>query len=530
MFKGCTGITDLDLTGLDVNNVTTMAYMFDGCSALTNVDITGWNSENLTDISYMFRSCKVFDVLDLSDLDTSKVTKFDYLFNNCITNSLILDGWDFSSMSTTTDWLTGQSSKNVSLKNVIAKGSFTCPYASESIDLTGIDTTNCTSFKLNGCDAPVINLSSINTSNFTSFSSMFSGCYNVTDLDMNHFVTDKLANLYCTFENCTSLTSLSVNHFNTSKVSNMGYTFFGCTNLTSIDITNWDLSSVSNMDYMFAECKKLTEIKMGGNPAKITSSSYVDYMFNNISTNGVLRYNPDYNYSYIIAKLPSTWKAEPLVNITNCTSLTIEADNILYNQTSTTIRYTAVVNGTNPVSGNTMTDITVTGEITYEGIPVNNSDSEVTRTISYTFYGVTATIDIVQYSKPTFTVNLGSYWTLSDVNPDPDNYEGAYYYRGKSNPGFTINLSKGWTEFNVRALINCNSSYSYIRLCQIDGGTTAATDIKGYVGSYTKDPNQLSQYATYTYTNIDPNSEHTIYIYHIYSYKQGDAYVLLPKQ
>jgi surface protein len=139
--------------------------------------------------------------------------------------------------------------------------------------------------------------------------------------------------------------------------------FRGCSNITSIDLTHLQLDNVTNMDNMFYNCTKLVELKMGGNPAKITSSSYVENMFYQVKTNGVLRYNIDYDYSKIIAKLPSTWKAEPLVNITNCTNLTIEADDVTWEQKFTTIRYTAVVNGTNPVSGATMTGVTLTGEV-----------------------------------------------------------------------------------------------------------------------------------------------------------------------
>jgi hypothetical protein len=117
------------------------------------------------------------------------------------------------------------------------------------------------------------------------------------------------------------------------------------------------------MDNMFAGCTSLTEVRMGGNPAKITSSSYVDGMFSNITTKGVFYYNAEYDYSKIIAKLPSTWKAVPLINPTECTSLTIEADNVTSDKTSTTIRYTAIVNGTNQISGAEMTGIELIGTV-----------------------------------------------------------------------------------------------------------------------------------------------------------------------
>lgn len=528
MFQNCTNVTDLDLTGLDVSLVTNMSYMFNGCTKLTNINFNGWNTDSLTNISYMLQNCKTFDVLDLSSINISKVENISYLLDSVTCNSLILDGWDFSSVTNNGSWLTGQTAKNVSLKNVIAKGGFICPYASESIDLTGIDTSACTSFSLNGCDAPTIDLSSVNTSNFTSMGSMFSGCGNVTSLNISHFDYSKVITMSYMFYNCVDLSgTLTIGGNN--KVTNMSNMFYGCSSLTKIDLTNLQLDLVTNMDYMFYGCTKLEEVKMGGNPAGITNSSYVDYMFNGITTEGVLYYNTEYDYSKIIAKLPSTWKAVPLINATECTSLTIEADNVLYDQTSTTIRYTAVVNGTNPISGNVMTDITIAGEYTYEGIPVNTGDTEVTRTLSYTFYGATATVDITQYCKPTYTVNLGTGWELSDINPDPDNYEGGYTnINTQASSIMTINLSKGWTEFDVLSRVNqgtTSSNYSRLQLYGLDS-STVVQNWRYSSGSL----DNISDYSLYTYKNIDPSVEHTIQIRLYYLSYACKAYVLLPKQ
>ena len=73
--------------------------MFNGCTKLTNINFSGWNTDSLVNMSYMFQDCTSLDVLDLSMFDTSKVTDMQKLFYNCKTNSLILDGWDFSSLS-----------------------------------------------------------------------------------------------------------------------------------------------------------------------------------------------------------------------------------------------------------------------------------------------------------------------------------------------------------------------------------------------------------------------------------------------
>jgi surface protein len=192
--------------------------------------------------------------------------------------------------------------------------------------------------------------------------SMFSGCSAVSSLNISHFDYSNVTNMNYMFYGCSNLSGTLTMGGN-NKVTDMSEMFYGCSKLTKIDLTNLQLDLVTNMDNMFYGCASLKEIRMGGNPAKITASSNVDYMFNNITTEGILYYNSEYDYSEIIAKLPSTWKAIPLVNATECTSLTIEAYNVTSDKTSTTIRYTAIVNGTNPISGATMTGIELTGKV-----------------------------------------------------------------------------------------------------------------------------------------------------------------------
>jgi hypothetical protein len=65
---------------------------------------------------------------------------------------------------------------------------------------------------------------------------------------------------------------------------------------------------------MFYECRQLTEIKMGGDVSNVTN---VENMFGGyIASSGTFYYNSSYDYSKIIAKLPSGWTSVPctLVN------------------------------------------------------------------------------------------------------------------------------------------------------------------------------------------------------------------------
>jgi surface protein len=111
------------------------------------------------------------------------------------------------------------------------------------------------------------------------------------------------------FYNCYKLTSVGdLSNWDTSKVTGMSSMFYYCVNLTSLDLSNWDTSKVTDMQRMFDWCTSLTEVRMGGNPSKVTN---VNNMFKGITTTGTFYYNSAYDYSKIIAKLPSTWTAVP---------------------------------------------------------------------------------------------------------------------------------------------------------------------------------------------------------------------------
>ena len=352
--------------------------------------------------------------------------------------------------------------------------------------------------------------------------SMFSGCTNVTSLNISHFDYSKVTDMSSMFRGCNNLSgTLTIGGSN--KVTNMSNMFYGCTRLTKIDLTNLQLDLVTNMDNMFYGCTKLEEVKMGGNPAGITNSSYADNMFYNITTEGVLYYNNEYDYSKIISKLPSTWKSLPLINATECTSLTIEAEDVTSDKTSTTIRYTAIVNGTNPISGAEMTGIELTGKVQSSEFSQNTTTSDKTLTISYTYLGVTATTTITQYQKPTYTVTFDDTWQESDVNPDTTLYN-AYKASASKDATLTINLSKGHTELDLKGL-NISGYNTYLRFKTIDG--TSNFYSLAYSSSGT-DASDITKYTDVIYTNIDPTVEHTITILADY-YNPITAYVLIPK-
>jgi uncharacterized repeat protein (TIGR02543 family) len=67
------------------------------------------------------------------------------------------------------------------------------------------------------------------------------------------------------FQNCSKVTDLNLGHFNTSNVTNMYQMFSGCSSLTSLDISNFDTSAVTQLTNMFTGCTNLYSVKLGSN-------------------------------------------------------------------------------------------------------------------------------------------------------------------------------------------------------------------------------------------------------------------------
>ena len=154
MFYYCSGLTSLDLSGLDTSKVKLMSNMFNNCSKLTSLDLRNFNTSNVTIMTNMFGSCKSLTSLDLSNFDTSKVTDMGSMFNSC-------------------SGLT-------------------------SLDLSNFNTSNVTNMNgmFNGCSGLTsLDLSGLDTSKVTNMDYMFAGCSKLSTIRMvgcNSTTVDKI--------------------------------------------------------------------------------------------------------------------------------------------------------------------------------------------------------------------------------------------------------------------------------------------------------------------------------------------------
>ena len=172
-------------------------------------------------------------------------------------------------------------SENGSLKaNTNGSGMFSYLDNVDTLDLTGLDTSNMTSMSrmfYKSTSLKNIDVSGFDTSKVVNMDYMFNGCNNLESLNLSNFNTSNVTSMYGMFYGCSNLVDIDLSSFNTSKVTNMGSLFNGCSNLTSINITNFDTSNVTEMSGMFRYCSSLTNLDLSN--FSTGSVIYMNYAF-----------------------------------------------------------------------------------------------------------------------------------------------------------------------------------------------------------------------------------------------------------
>ncbi|EAC2906270.1 BspA family leucine-rich repeat surface protein [Listeria monocytogenes] len=251
MFKNCSNLMEVDLSGLDTSAVTTMWDMFNSCRALEELDVSHFDTSSVTNMSYMFYDNRNLEVLDVSNLDTSSVTNMYAMFEDC--TSL------------------------------------------EELDVSNFDTSSVTDMYrvFNGCEKlKKLDVSNFDTSSATEMVQMFRNCSALEKLDVSNFNTSLVTDMRAMFAGCTSLEALDVSNFDTSSVTNMAAMFSDNEKLEKLDLSTFDTSSVTNMGTMFKNCTALKSLFLdnfthaASSTDMFTGTTSLTYLFvsHNLST------------------------------------------------------------------------------------------------------------------------------------------------------------------------------------------------------------------------------------------------------
>lgn len=132
--------------------------------------------------------------------------------------------------------------------------------------------------------------------NFTgSLDSLFYECNNLVDLTYSGLTIDSnVTNASSCFWNCYKLTTVP-DLFNGAQtgLTDLSYMFSGCTNMTTIDLSSWKFGQVTSMRGIFSNCINAITIDISGiDTSKMTSTLYMkgmfDYCYNLIRVRGAI--------------------------------------------------------------------------------------------------------------------------------------------------------------------------------------------------------------------------------------------------
>lgn len=339
MFKDCTSLTELDLSGSNAENVTTMLGMFNNCSSLRSLDLPGFNTANVTQMSSMFEKCSSLRSLDLSSFNTRKVAYMQNMFQGCTNlESIDLSSFDTENMKS----MTGMFFSCTKLET-LDLSSFATPKMVSMVDAF----SNCKNLK------KIYVTSAFTTDKVTLDFSIFDGCVNLpnynpnkTGVEMAHtgeggYLTAATASWVrwdaptgtlsfhrgatkpagdnilglgygknpewdthaaeiqkvvfkagfrdethttCSnwFNGCTNLTSIEgIENLNTSNVKNMSGMFALCSNLETLDLSHFNTEKVTTMAQMFYGCTKLHDLNIDN--FNTENVSYMNGMFEGCS-------------------------------------------------------------------------------------------------------------------------------------------------------------------------------------------------------------------------------------------------------
>ena len=285
MFYACKGLTSLDVTNFNTANVTSMRDMFCKCDKLTSLDVTNFNTAKVTDMDNMFFGCKMLKEIYVSDkFVTDDVISSRCMFSNC------------SSLSGDIDWTSDKPSDKTYAK--IDGGYFrdkaydNRPWAKYA---DGTLTFRCGYKKALGENEYELN-SSKNQPKWNTHNNNI----NLVVFDAS-FANARPKSCYAWFQGFENLKQIKgIENLNTENVTSMNGMFSGCSNLTELDLTHFNTANVTNMYDMFFGCKSLTTIYVSDEfvITNITNKTY-SLFFDCIKLKGAIGYNKSMtNYKF----------------------------------------------------------------------------------------------------------------------------------------------------------------------------------------------------------------------------------------
>ena len=348
-------------------DVTDMSYMFKDCSNLETISFgSNFDTSAVTNITQMFYNCTSLTELDLSGFDLSNITAYDDAFNLgdnkkiekinakvkgtppvklTITCDMTVGYWADKDMGTemsslviyttsynpiyvrmhettfASNWktkITGYANiKAITFTSTIPGSTYTLQdiYLGKGIKAYVNSTALALTVVFNGTIyAPIdstslfegcsslesITFYNFNTQNTTNMKRMFMNCKVLESIRFgSNFDTSKVTSMMQMFQNNYALTELYLYDFDTSSVTNQSWMFYGCSALETITLSNkFTSQNVTDTSWMFSGCSALKELDLSNMDLSNLSTSSTDTyqsMFNFLSSSALYHFKTPKN-------------------------------------------------------------------------------------------------------------------------------------------------------------------------------------------------------------------------------------------
>ena len=271
MFAGDSSLTSIDASQLKLDSVIQCAYMFDDCKQLKSLDVSNWNVGNVQNFSSMFAYCT--NLTSIKGLDTWKANKDAVINANATASAKNMSSMFSSDQNLGTD----ENNNTLDLSNFdtskVENFSSMFSGCTNLSSITGLENWNTASAEyMDSMFAYDENLTSLNLSNsdkgtsfdtskVLTFNAMFYDCKKLTSITgISNWKNSKATNMSSMFAYDTALETLDLSNFTTPAATYMDSMFASDENLSSLDLSKFDTSKVTTFESMFSGCSKLTSI------------------------------------------------------------------------------------------------------------------------------------------------------------------------------------------------------------------------------------------------------------------------------
>ena len=269
MFMGCKHLSSI--TGLENWNTASAQYMSDMFAyddSLNTLDLSNFDTSNVTTFEEMFTSDIGLKSLNVSNFKTDKVENFSNMFSGCkaLTSIKGLETWKTTGASL---------DKPVYMFSMFAYDDNLNTLDLSNLDTSNVTTFE--EMFTSDIGLKSLNVSNFKTDKVENFSNMFSGCSVLTsikgldtwkankDAATNANATASAENMSFMFAYDRALNKLDLSKFDTSNVTTFNSMFYSCDKLDSIiGLSQWNTEDATDMSLMFAYDFALQKLDLSG--------------------------------------------------------------------------------------------------------------------------------------------------------------------------------------------------------------------------------------------------------------------------